>query len=538
MTFSALSYSKGASIIKMIANFITEETFNKGLTNYLNAFAYDNAEREDLWIKLDEAAKEDDTLDESLDISTIMETWTSQPGYPVVTVTSRSERMLTLEQKRFFINPNAADDGYMYYIPLTVAYPQGSFEDTKANEWLKGDQKSRQLEVDKTPYIINVQERSYYRVNYDEQNWQDIMTVLMNNNSDIHRLNRAQILDDSFNIARAGQLNYEVPLGLVQYLPYETDHIPTAAGMNGISYLNLMLRKNDQDYEFLKRFVIGLLEPNYNKLNFTTIGPDEKYINILYKRLLFAWMCRYDYDDCLSTAMAQFGNWRNSADPDNTNPISPDLKATVYDTGIRKGNSSDWEFLYDRFLKTSVAAERRTILYALGESIDPTLIRNYLGLSINPNSGIRKQDSIYVYRSVGSTKIGRRIQFDWVQERFDQINAYFGPSLPRYLDDMLNGFMDDASTQEEIDELNQFLHDKQEYLGSAGAIITKGIDNAETNKLWVSSNYAKVSEWLRNNAPETTTQGGTTSKSANINIMSTILASACFVLIIFAQVLH
>ncbi|KAA0202055.1 hypothetical protein HAZT_HAZT000627, partial [Hyalella azteca] len=33
--FDAISYSKGASIIRMMSHFLTEATFNKGITNYL-----------------------------------------------------------------------------------------------------------------------------------------------------------------------------------------------------------------------------------------------------------------------------------------------------------------------------------------------------------------------------------------------------------------------------------------------------------------------------------------------------------------------
>ena len=34
--FDAISYAKGASIIRMMNKFLTEETFRAGLTNYLN----------------------------------------------------------------------------------------------------------------------------------------------------------------------------------------------------------------------------------------------------------------------------------------------------------------------------------------------------------------------------------------------------------------------------------------------------------------------------------------------------------------------
>ena len=47
---------------------------------------YDNAEQDDLWRHLTEAAHEAGTLPTNLTVKTIMDTWTLQMGYPVIKV--------------------------------------------------------------------------------------------------------------------------------------------------------------------------------------------------------------------------------------------------------------------------------------------------------------------------------------------------------------------------------------------------------------------------------------------------------------------
>ncbi len=47
--FDAISYSKGNSLNRMLYQFLGEDTFRKGLTNYLNHFKYKNATTNDLW---------------------------------------------------------------------------------------------------------------------------------------------------------------------------------------------------------------------------------------------------------------------------------------------------------------------------------------------------------------------------------------------------------------------------------------------------------------------------------------------------------
>lgn len=46
--FDAITYSKGASVIRMLAEYVGEETFQKSVTNYLNKHKYGNAVTEDL----------------------------------------------------------------------------------------------------------------------------------------------------------------------------------------------------------------------------------------------------------------------------------------------------------------------------------------------------------------------------------------------------------------------------------------------------------------------------------------------------------
>ena len=42
-SFDSISYDKGASIIRMMANFIGIETFNQGLVAYINKHKFGNA---------------------------------------------------------------------------------------------------------------------------------------------------------------------------------------------------------------------------------------------------------------------------------------------------------------------------------------------------------------------------------------------------------------------------------------------------------------------------------------------------------------
>lgn len=78
----------------------------------------------------------------------------------------------------------------------------------------------------------------YYRVNYDDNLWSEIQKVLKSNDrNNIHRLNRAQLIDDAMNLARAGNLSYSIALEVVDYLVKETDYYPWYSAFEAFRYL-------------------------------------------------------------------------------------------------------------------------------------------------------------------------------------------------------------------------------------------------------------------------------------------------------------
>ncbi|XP_025263027.1 aminopeptidase Q-like [Camponotus floridanus] len=69
-------------------------------------------------------------------------------------------------------------------------------------------------------------QRGYYRVHYDTANWLKIAQYLNSEKySNIHVLNRAQIINDAFHFAIEKKLEFSIFWELVSYLAQETDYI-------------------------------------------------------------------------------------------------------------------------------------------------------------------------------------------------------------------------------------------------------------------------------------------------------------------------
>lgn len=72
-------------------------------------------------------------------------------------------------------------------------------------------------------------------------------------------INRAQLLDDALNLARAGRLDYTTALDITSYLQRETDYLPWKAALSALNYLdNMLIKTQGYDVFRVKRDLIKL----------------------------------------------------------------------------------------------------------------------------------------------------------------------------------------------------------------------------------------------------------------------------------------
>jgi aminopeptidase N len=110
--FDAISYYKGASVIRSVFEWIGESAFQEGLQKYLAKFQFANTVTDDLW-----GAWEDSS---GKPVRTVMSTWTLQTGYPLLTVSEQCDNagLLSVEQTRF-LKDGSAGEG-LWKIPVAT----------------------------------------------------------------------------------------------------------------------------------------------------------------------------------------------------------------------------------------------------------------------------------------------------------------------------------------------------------------------------------------------------------------------------------
>ncbi|XP_045589686.1 aminopeptidase N isoform X2 [Procambarus clarkii] len=502
--FDRISYAKGASIIRMMNHFLTEDTFRKGLSNYLDAFKYGNAEQDDLWEHLTEAAHQDGTLPLHLTVKTIMDTWTLQMGYPVIMVDrSPDGTSAIVSQERFLLVKEAlvSEDTHVYkwWVPLT--YTGGddpNFNNTQVKVWMK--ESETHITIPSLPnkdhwVIFNLRETGYYRVNYDLHNWNLLIQQLLADHRVIHTINRAQIIDDAMNLAKAGQVEYDTALGVYNYLGQETEYVPWAAAINNLAYLKEMFARTG-GYGALKRYLLDILVPLYNTLGFAD-SPGDPLLDQYTRQKALTWACELDHPDCLKNAAAIYAHWMNN--PKNNSIISPNLKSTVYCHAIGVGGEKEWNFAWEEYLSSNVGSEKNRLLSAMGCTKEVWILSRYLEMAFSPDSGIRKQDAFRVFGAVAANEVGRPLAWSFLQDQWDTIFEFYGKAKSRLIKSATSFF----NTVQQLKELRLFRREHLEDLESVSRSVQQVIERTKINIAWMNENYKVIVNWLDKNGYST-----------------------------------
>ena len=108
--FDAISYRKGAAFLSCVKR-ILGDSFQKGITNYLKKYSYQNADHRNLFAEWDAVVPE--TMigpdGQKLNVTDFALKWTLQMGYPYLTLVDLNRTHYEVTQTRYLINPDAKE---------------------------------------------------------------------------------------------------------------------------------------------------------------------------------------------------------------------------------------------------------------------------------------------------------------------------------------------------------------------------------------------------------------------------------------------
>lgn len=313
----------------MLENFLGEETFNTGVTTYLNEFAYNNAETSDFFRILQSQTKV------SINITSIMDTWTRQMGYPVVNVTKNNEKNYTLTQKRFLADPEAiydpseSDYSYKWTIPITYVTDKNS-ESTLI--WF--DKNADKLEIKLNEPVewikFNCDQIGYYRINYNVQEWESFVDVLQWHHKRLSISDRTNLIEDAFSLAQASELDYTIAMKMTSYLGNEHSSVPWRVAAANLLAIDDLLLSTNVSSKF-REYVRKLVEIPYHDVTWK-VDNFEDHDTLRLRGTILNLACAVGHSECLDEAGVMFKSWIE--DPRDARP-HPDIRSFIYKYGTQ-----------------------------------------------------------------------------------------------------------------------------------------------------------------------------------------------------------
>ncbi|XP_013909252.1 PREDICTED: aminopeptidase N [Thamnophis sirtalis] len=497
--FDAISYSKGASVIRMLSEFLTESVFGEGLQSYFETYQYGNTVCDDLWEQLQMVVyKRNMSLPDS--VKAIMDRWTLQMGFPVLTVNTTTG---TITQKHFLLDPESPVErpspfNYNWIVPVSWL--------SKGKEaemyWLRNisaENANFSTSADPAKWLLlNVNVTGYFRVNYDLENWERLMNQLNEDLQMIPILNRAQIIDDAFNLARAKHVGSDLALNTTRYLAQEREYLPWDTALNNLDYFRLMFDRSEV-YEPMEKYIRKQIIPLFDHFqnltrNWTQIpeGLMDQYNQILAIRTA----CSYGVPKCNELASSWFNDWK--ANP-SINRIPPNLRSAIYCSAISTGGLEAWDFAWEMFQKAQVISEADKLRSALTCSKTPWILHRYLQYTLN-STLIRRQDATSTINSIASNIVGQPLAWDFVRVNWRTLFQQFGGSSFSF-SSLIQSVTQRFSSPLELEQLKKFKTDNADVgFGSATRALEQALERTKANIKWVADHKPLVLQWFRENS--------------------------------------
>lgn len=496
--FDVISYSKGAAVLRMLSDFLSEPVFVQGLNSYLSHFSYSNTEGSDLWRHL-QTAVEENNVSLPRRVNDIMNPWVLQMGFPVVHIDTATGKV---SQKHFLLDPESnvtVESPYRYKWLVPVRWMKA--DEVQREIWWLLEQEAVNLDMSSGPLwvLANINVTGFYRVNYDLGNWERLFTQLGADHQVIPVINRAQLVDDAFNLARAQLVSTSLALRTTSYLSQETEYMPWQSALDNLDYYYLMLDRSEvyqpmQDY--IRKQVTPLFMYFKNLTSDWTHVP-ERHVDQYNQVNALRTACRTGVSECLNLTTTWFKQWMNNPE---RNTIPSNLRSAVYCSAVAAGGEAEWEFGWSQFKAASVASEANKLMSALACTNNTELLSRYLSYTLNSNL-IRKQDATSVITAVAANRVGQDLAWDFVRDQWDFMFTQYGVSSFNFAS-MITGVTARFSTPEELHQLEQFQRQHAAAgFGSASLAVDQALERTGANIKWLQQNKHEVLHWFSSQTP-------------------------------------
>ncbi|KAJ5202156.1 uncharacterized protein N7498_006819 [Penicillium cinerascens] len=469
--FDAISYCKGSSVLRMISKYLGEDVLLQGVQNYIKTHAYGNTKTSDLWAALANTSGKP--------VKSVMETWTKNVGFPVISVTEdKDSSTIHVKQNRFLqtndVRPD--EDTVIYPVMLALRTTQGVEELMLAER--EGSFKVPDLDF----FKLNADHSGLYRTSYSPER-----LALLGKAAKLGKLtveDRAGMIADAGALAASGHQRTSSILELLQNMDSETEFVVWSQILNVLETLHTgWIFENGETKEALKCFQRKLVSDKAHELGWQFSDGDD-HVRQQFKALLFGSAGIAKDATIVQAAKYMFGS----------SAIHPNIRDDVFRIVLKHGGAKEYDLVLDRFRNSPSSEERFSALGSLGAAEDPALIRRTLDLTISTE--VKSQDITEPLSCLQKHAAGIEASWSWVKSNWDSLVKRLPPSLDK-LGRLVQMTTSSFCTEEQMKDVEGFFSsiDAKDFDRS----LEQSLDAIRVKIHWLHRDREDVATWLSKN---------------------------------------
>ena len=425
--FDGISYGKAGAVLRMVENYLGEETFRRGVHAYLAAHLFSNATAEDFWNA--------QTSTSGKPVDKIMESLVIQAGVPILTLGDDANGHVSVLQRRFFLSPSIKPDlAQKWTLPVCFNASEGGSCKVLTPE-------TARLDVPANPVLFaDSNGTGYYRVAYTPKQYS---AIVANVETALKPTERISLIGGQWAQVRAGKATVGDYLNLVAAVKTDENAAVISTALGGVGTIQSRIASTDAERDGIAAWVRSTFGPIYAK--FPAPSPSDTPATIELRSTLFSTLGAAQDPAVLKQA-------RQIAESFLSDPGSVD--PTLGQTALRIATRNGDEALYNKLIQVYENSDnpefRNGALQLTATFEDPALARRTLDYALTPK--VRSQDAAIQFAIVMQSEKTRPMAWQYIKDHWDAIHSVLTPELGNILVSSTSAFCSVADR----DDVQQF----------------------------------------------------------------------------------
>ena len=366
--FDAITYQKGEATLAMLEAYAGEDTWRNGIRTYMAAHKFGNSHTAQLWSAVEAAG--------ATGLTTIATDFTTQPGIPLVRVTSETcasgKTTVTLTQDEFTRDRVGEPSDRRWHVPLLVsvggrAPVRSILADGKATLTLDGC----------GPVVINAGQLGYYRSLYTPAAQAALTKAL----PQLAPIDQMGLVADQLELGNAGYQPMGGALTMLAAVPNTANARVAELAVARFATLYDLFDSDDAGQAAMGARAIALWHPRLDVLGFDP-RPDDKLPDAVLRARLVASLGHMGDPAVVAEARRRFA----ALDKD-PHALDGPLKQAWIGIVSRNATPAEWDKLLAMALASTSTVERSDLFDQLGNAHDLALAKRALDLALTDKPG-------------------------------------------------------------------------------------------------------------------------------------------------------